>query len=172
VFDTVWQLFNILLLTRFRTCVWYALTETVDCSRRVWRYQRVFTFFVYLRQVCRGRRGSDRMVVELTDTNVVRLSPIRGEMYSIQHYVHPQYVVCVCVCVLSSSCVFCTRCCQCLWIVPSWLSLLDCTFLIVPSWLYLLDCPFLIVPSWLSLLDCTFLIVPSWLYLRFLLMFI
>jgi hypothetical protein len=168
VFDTVWQLFNILLLTRFRTCVWYALTETVDCSRRVWRYQRVFTFFVYLRQVCRGRRGSDRMVVELTDTNVVSLSPIRGEMYSIQHYVHPQCVVCVCVC------VFCPRLVSSVPDVASvyGLSLLDCPFLIVPSWLSLLDCPFLIVPSWLSLLDCPFLIVPSWLYLRFPLMFI
>ena len=146
MFDTVWQLFNILLLTRFRTCVWYALTETVDCSRWVWRYQRVFTFFVYLRQVCRGRRGSDRMVVELTDTNVVRLSPIRGEMYSIQHYVHPQCVVCVCVCFVLVLCL----------LYPMLPVSMDCPFLIVPSWLSLLDCPFLIVPSWLSLLDCTF----------------
>ena len=52
-----------------------------------------------------------------------------------------------------SSCVLCTRCCQCLWIVHSRLSLrYSLTFIFVLCLVYpalpvSLDCPFLIAPS-------------------------
>jgi len=79
--------------------------------------------------------------------------PVFGRVCVARLFTFQCYVVFLFVCFvfvlycLSSSCGLCAQCCLCLWIVPSWLSLLDCSFLIVPSWLSLLDCPFLIVPS-------------------------
>jgi hypothetical protein len=54
---------------------------------------------------------------------------------------------------LSSSCVLCAQCCQCLWIVYSWLPLHVASV----SGLSILDCPFVLPVS----LDCPFFIAPS-----------
>ena len=55
---------------------------------------------------------------------------------------------------LPLSCVFCVQCCQCLWIVHSWLLLVLFTFVLC------LECPMLLVS-----LDCPFLIAPCFVYL-------
>ena len=70
---------------------------------------------------------------------------------------HVFLVFCVFVFCFSLSCILCSKCCQCLWIVHSWFPLrFSLTFICfvclrpvscVPKLPVFLDCPFLISPS-------------------------
>ena len=63
-----------------------------------------------------------------------------------------------------SSCVLCVQCCQCLWVVHSWLHLrpVFCVSSVASfSGLFILDCTFVLCPVLPVSLGCSFLLAPS-----------
>jgi hypothetical protein len=112
-----------------------------------------FRVAMYVRYDFRIKRCSVRLYLQLF---------VGGFMSFLRYlclfaYSGVQHILC---CVLfffyvSSSCVLCTQCNQLLWIVHSWLSILDCPFLIAHSWLSIRFSPTFIYSNALSLEHCS-----------------